>query len=272
MKVIRKVLKPILVATTLASALLTSSAFARTFDVKIPISRALNAFNIALNGVKIHLNTLGPKRGTSWYRNTSFVSIYGRRFNINIRDIPERSITRRRKWRVYINNVNSKSIRTSLSQNRINLNIQFESEGREIVGRCLYDPPGRRRSWRECRNRFSRDAHVNDARVKISFIPTAKSGTISLRNVTAKVDFNLRPTTRLCKLIKRKCESISNSIKNITTREIQRKLVSVISQRQFDLASRIRRANGFINFVRPGWRINRVRIIPRFLVVNVTTP
>lgn len=188
-----------------ALALMSCQANAATTTIKVPKAAVVAAFNTALQGTQIVLDNYGKKKGTSWLSQQSYILLpNGKKISFSI---PESTIkvTKKRRWKHYINDLRSQSIQVTAPGNTLSFDIAFESQGEEIKGKCL-------RKGKECKLKMERDIHLNNALFAISAVPTALDGSISYRSPKASFKADLKIPNRLCKTFKKLCGKIENAI------------------------------------------------------------
>jgi hypothetical protein len=189
----------------------------RAMKITIPKAAIVTAFNTALGSMSVLLQTLGKRKGTSWYNNISHIRLpTGAKWPI---PVPEYTynIGKFRKLKYYLDQMESATIQATAVGNRIRVDVRFESQGEEIKVKCI-----RRlfRKWGECSLDMERDIHLDNALLSISFVPVAYEGSISYADpkVTFKTDVKI--ASRLCQAFKGICGAIQKTIKTKLTSKV----------------------------------------------------
>jgi len=225
MKLQRLIAAPVTLGLTIASfPLLNSPAHAKTVQVSIPKAVVSTAFNAALSSTKIHLDNYGKKQGrTNWHKDTSYILFpNGAKQPI---PIPEYrfNVTKYRQLKYYIDDMNTSSIKTTISGSRIKTTLNFERQGEEIKAKCI-----RRRfkKWNECSLKMERDIHLNNSIISMSLRPVAYKGSISYANPAVDFKTDLRISSKLCQSFKGICKNIEGRIKKELTNSIESRLAN----------------------------------------------
>ncbi len=188
-----------------ALALLGMQAQAATTTIKIPKAAVVSAFNTALQSTQVRLDNYGKRQGSSWLATQSYVLLpNGKKV---VFKIPESviKINKRRQWKHYVDDMRSQSIQASAPGSALVFDIRFESQGREIKGKCL-------RKGKPCKLKMNRDIELNNANLRVSAVPTALDGSISYRSPKVKFAADLSIPNKLCKTFKKLCGKIENAI------------------------------------------------------------
>jgi hypothetical protein len=197
---------PVALLLTFSSVpLLASAARAKTVDIPVPKAAVATAFNAALSSTKIHLDSFGSKHGTSWHKDSSYVQLpNGAKKAFPISEYTF-DITKYRKLRYYVDDVNTSSIQVAINGSQIEVTAQFESQGEEIKAKCIRRRLGK---WNECSLDMERDIHRNNSILSMSLTPVAYNGSISYAN--PKVDFktDLSIPNKLCQAFSGICSKI----------------------------------------------------------------
>ncbi|MEL6461413.1 MAG: hypothetical protein AAFQ91_24805 [Cyanobacteria bacterium J06621_15] len=220
MKLQKLIAAPVTLGLTIASfPLLNSPAQAKTVEVPIPKAVVSTAFNAALSSTQIRLDNYGKKQGrTNWHKDSSYILLpNGAKTSFSI---PEYrfNITKTRQLKYYIDDMNTSSIKSTISGSRIKTTLNFESKGEEIKAKCI-----RRRfkKWNECSLKMERDIHLNNSTLSMSLTPVAYKGSISYANPAVDFKTNLRISSKLCQSFKGICKNIEGRIKNELTNSIE---------------------------------------------------
>lgn len=199
---------------------LNSPAYAKTVDVPVPKAAVAIAFNTALSSTRIHVDNYGKKQGTSWLQNSSYILLpNGIKKGFPIPEYTYK-ITKRRKWKYYVNDMNTSSIQATINGSSILATARFENQGEELKGKCL---KRRFRRWKQCGlKRIERDIHLNNAMLSVLMRPVSYQGSISYAK-DLKVDFktDVRISNKLCRVFKRVCGWIQGKIKRRLTNTIE---------------------------------------------------
>jgi hypothetical protein len=99
------------------------------------IERILNSSTIRLNNFRPDRNEFAEQEFAFFRENDSHFTIDGMRFPVN--ELNNRANFRREPYTVYINDINSRSASTSISQLQLVTQLQFESEGTEVISDCI---------------------------------------------------------------------------------------------------------------------------------------
>ena len=169
---------------------------AETVDIPVPHAVVSTAINSVITSIAVTVDNYGRKhmdgKTLSWHENTGHVHFPGvspRRINI-----PEQGVRiSHRKLRGYVNDMNLQNIKaTVLSNGRIRVDGFFESQGREIVVKCVRYVVLKRKWNKECIIKKSllvgSGGNINNARFSVILRPVVRNGGISYaKNVS--VDF-----------------------------------------------------------------------------------
>lgn len=261
-----------LVIMTLAGVVvLEAPALAETREIPIPEDLLAQALSSAIGASEIHLDNFGRRRGTSWLEDESYLELPdGTREEFSI---PEYTfeVTRFRRIRYYVNDLNSSTIQASIDGSRIALEIGFESEGEEIQARCIVR---RARRWRECSLDIERDVHLNDSVLTVRVRPVAYNGSISFADPIAAFETDVRIPNRLCRLFSGICEAIERTIDQKLTEKIQNEVESRLDRAPVKaaVAAAVREAPGVRDLLDPSWRVTQVESSGSNFIVTVERP
>jgi hypothetical protein len=263
---------PVAIGLTLSSVpLIGSAAPAKTVDIAVPKAAVAAAFNVALSSTKIHLDNFGPKDGTSWHKDSSYVQLpNGAKEPFAI---PEYTfdIIKFRKLRYYVDDVNTSSIQANINGSSIEATAQFESQGEEIKAKCIRRLFGK---WGECSLDMERDIHLNNSVLSMSLTPVAYKGSISYAN--PKVDFktDLSIPNKLCKAFSGICSKIEGKIKGELTKTIEDRLTNGLSDQKVrdKVAEAVKKAPSITNYIEPKAKITKITSQGNNFVVTVELP
>ncbi len=264
---IKRIGKSFLVGCIALSCLQTSTANAqaRLETFTIQKSAIQNTLNQALANTSIRVDNLGARNGGSFLQQDSYVSVRVRQNTEIIRrfDVPEQSFTINnaggRHLRFYVSSFNSSAIRTSLAPTRggdIIFQLNFESDGAEVQGRCVTRRGVIRRRWEECRLDLNRNAQINNATLRVWAPLTVRNGRLSYGDPKANFQADVSLDNRLCNLARRSCKTISDKVKS----DIANGLVSSVKNAMIAARPQIQRAllRTNRNFSRAGFRVVRL--------------
>ena len=252
---------------------LNSPADAKTVNISVPKAVVATAFNTALNSTKIHLHNLGPKNGTSWHKNGSYMLLpTGSKEPLPIPEFTF-NVTKWRKLKYYVNDMNTNSIQATVNGSRINADVYFDNQGEEIKAKCI-----RRRlsKWDECSLDMERDIHLNNAVFSISLTPVAYNGSISYAD--AKVDFktDIKIANKLCQAFKGVCGWLEGKIKKEMTQTIESQADTYLNNpkkgMQQTVANMVRNAPGIRSRIDPAWKVTKVASQGNNFIVTVERP
>ncbi len=146
-------------------------------EINIPFAFFAIEMQSAFQGTKVHLNNYGPRHGNSWYKgNDSFVELPAalggvkKQFSFPVKNAFP--------FRYYMNNVNLSSIQVNTSQNKLAIEFNFESNGKEIKGRCSNSI--------KCilgSDLSAPDVQMNNTKASVYLTPSARNGSISFSQV-----------------------------------------------------------------------------------------
>ena len=259
---------------TLVLALLAlglSSFTLRAETARIPIAKAdlAIALETALEPTRIHLDNYGPRHGTSWLEDDSFIELPGESAKSFSIDEYRFKVTRFRRILYYVNDLNSSTIEARANGTRIQLTVHFESQGEEIKAHCIRRRWGR---WGECKLRIERDIHLDDSEVMVSVEPVAYQGSISYANPEVTFETDVRIANRLCRAFRRLCGAIERTVdEKITAKvvgQVQRALDKATTKSA--VAASVRKTlDGIID---PSWKVIDVESAGSQFVVTVERP
>jgi len=190
--------------------LLPINAWSQTKTVELPKSVITTTLNQVLASTKIVVDNYGSKKGTSWHSDQSYILLpNGKTIKFKIPEY-KTDITKKRKWRHYINDLASQQINIYAKNNAFVLEIIFESQGEEIKGKCLKKKITKK--WAECTLKMERDIQLNNARLEIPFKITARKGGISMTKVGATFKADMKIPNKLCQMVKKICNAITGYI------------------------------------------------------------
>jgi len=265
------VFKNTLYATTILAALAPSAALAETVDISVPKSVISAAFNVALSSTSVKLDNYGPKNGTSWHKDSSYVLLPGgskKPFSIREQTF---NVTKWRKLRHYIDDMRTSNIQASVNGDRIDVSVFFESQGEEVKGKCIRRRLG---NWKECNLRLERDIHLNNAQILVSLTPVAYDGTISFANAKASFKTDIKIANKLCKAFSGICGWIEGKIKNQLTSQIEGPFNSQLnsSKVRTAVANSIKNNAAYKAIIDPSWKVTKVASSGSNFIVTVTRP
>ncbi|MBD1833311.1 hypothetical protein H6F61_11630 [Cyanobacteria bacterium FACHB-472] len=263
---------PIAIGLTFSSvALLGSAAHAKTVDIPVPKVAVATAFNVALSSTKIHLNSFGPKNGTSWHKNSSYVQLPGGSKKLFPVTEYTFDITNYRKLKYYVDDMNTSSIQATINNSSIEATAQFESQGEEIKAKCIRRLFGK---WNECSLDMERDIHLNNSILSMSLTPVAYNGSISYAN--PKVDFktDLSIPNKLCQAFSAICSKIEGRIKGELTKTIEDQLTNALNNPQVKkkVAEAVKTAPSISKYIEPKAKITKITSQGNNFVVTVELP
>ncbi|MBD1893148.1 hypothetical protein [Coleofasciculus sp. FACHB-129] len=263
---------PVVIGLTFSSIpLLGSVAHTKTVDIPVPKAAVAAAFNVALSSTKIHLNSFGSKNGTSWHKNSSYVQLPGgskKAFPISEYTF---DITKYRKLRYYVGDMNTSSIQATINNSSIEATAQFESQGEEIKAKCIRRLLGK---WNECSLDMERDIHLNNSILSVSLTPVAYNGSISYAN--PKVDFktDLNIPNKLCQAFSGICSKIEGRIKGELTKTIEDQLTNGLNNPNVKkkVAEAVKTAPSISKYVEAKAKITKITAQGNNFVVTVELP
>ncbi len=273
-----------LMAVALTSALVATPAFATSETKTITISKAAvaAAFNTALQGTQIRLDNYGgknPKKKkstnkheVSWLFQESYVRLPGgQTYKF---DIPEQSTKvgkLSRYLRHYVSDMNSQSIQVGAHGAALDLTLHFESQGREIKGKCIKKIG---KNWSPCKNKLDRDMQLDNAWVKVHLVPVAYKGGVSFKPVGAQsVDFkaDLKVLTKLCSIANNLCKNIGNAIYNKIRSTVRQQIAQRLSSNSLRTAVATQ-VKSKLSQIAPNWEVTKVASQGKNFLVTVTYP
>ncbi len=257
--------------TLLAALSWSNAAQAEIVNIPVPKSVVSTAFNAALSSFEVKLDNYGPKSGTSWLKNSSYI-----RFPSGTKkpfDIEEQTfkITKWRRFRHYVNDMRTSSIQAGVSGGRIEVSAFFESQGEEIKGKCIRKRFGK---WKQCGLNIERDIQLNNAQILMSLKPVAYKGSISYSSPTAEFKTDVKIANRLCQTFGGICGWIENVIKTKMTKSIESNLLAGLnnSKNKKAVAKAVRKASAFKNLIDPAWTITKVKSSGSNFIITVKRP
>jgi hypothetical protein len=148
-------------------------------EINIPFAFFANEMQSAFQDTKVHLNNYGPRHGNSWYKvNDSFVELPavlgGAKQNFSF------PVKNAFPFRYYMKNVNLSSIQVNSSQGRLAIEFNFESNGKEIKGRCSNSYLCVLGS-----DLSAPDVQMNNAKASVYLTPAARNGSISFSQIAS---------------------------------------------------------------------------------------
>lgn len=194
--------------------------------ITIPKAAVVTAFNAALSGFQVRLQTFGPKDGTSWYQNQSRILLpNGTSVPIRIDEYTFK-VTRFRKLRYYVDKMSSSTIQATVDGERIRIDVHFESHGEEIKAKCIRRRFGK---WGECTLDMERDVHLNDTILSISLVPVAYKGSIAYSDPRATLRTDVEIANRLCNTFAGICGWIEGKIKKELASEVEKSVLEKLN-------------------------------------------
>lgn len=263
---------PVAIGLMLSSvASIGSAAPAKTVNIPVPKAAVAAAFNVALSSTKIHLDNFGPKDGTSWHKDSSYVQLpNGAEKAFPISEFTF-DITKYRKLRYYVDDVNTSSIQATINGSSIEATAQFESQGEEIKAKCIRRRLGK---WNECSLDMERDIHLNNSVLSMSLTPVAYNGSISYAN--PKVDFktDLHIPNKLCQAFSGICSKIEGRIKGELTKTIEDRLTNGLNDQKVrdKVAEAVKKAPSISKYIGPKAKITKITSQGNNFVVTVELP
>lgn len=251
--------------------MLSSSSYAETANIPVPKAAVATAFNAVLNSTKIHLDNFGPKNGTSWLKNQSYILLpTGSKKSFPIPDYTF-EITPWRKLKYYVNDMNTNSMQVTVNGNRLNADAYFESQGEEIQARCIRRVLG---DWGECTLDMERDIHLDNAVLSMSLVPIAYKGSISYSAPKVSFKTDVKIANKLCQAFKGVCGWLENKIKQEMTQTIGSEAKSRLDENGMKqmVADQVRNAPGIRNLIDPKWKVTQVTSQGSHFIVTVERP
>jgi hypothetical protein len=150
-------------------------------EISLPLQIFANEIQSTFQSTKMRLNNYGDKHGNTWYKgNDSYVELPAslkvpkQQFSFPaMNDYP---------FRYYMNDVNLSSVQVDVAQDRLAVEFNFESSGKELKGHCatlVLCPLGE--------DLTAPDVEINNMKVTVYLTPVARYGSISFSQVD--VDF-----------------------------------------------------------------------------------
>jgi hypothetical protein len=207
-----------LVAVLGSIAWLPRAAEAEPVKLKIPKYVVATAFNAVFASTKVHVDSFGPKKGTSWLEENSYVLLpNGKKVAFELGEYKYK-INKFRYLKHYVNDMTTHEIQASVAGDRIEVDAYFESQGEELKGKCIRRLAGK---WGECTLEMERDVELDDTILSMSFVPVAYEGSISYADpeITFKTDVHIN--SKLCQAFSGICGSIEGKIRKELTESIE---------------------------------------------------
>ncbi len=274
----------VLTTVVLSTVLASTQAFAtsETKTIVIPKAAMAAAFNAALQGTQVRLDNYGSKHPkkkksknkyeVSWLSQESYVRLPGGQTYYF--DIPERSTkvgSLARYLRHYVSDMNSQSIQVGAHGSGLDFTLHFESQGREIKGKCIKRIG---ENWSPCKNKLDRDMQLDNAWVKVHLVPVAYKGGISFKPVSSQhVDFkgDLKILSKWCSIANDLCKSIGNAIYKKLRGTIRQQLAQRLSSNALRTAV-AEQVKSKLNKIAPNWKVTKVKSQGNNFLVTVTYP
>jgi hypothetical protein len=250
--------------------LLASVAQAETVNITVPKAAVATAFNGALSSTKIHLHNLGPKNGTTWHKDASYILLpTGSKVPLPIAEY-KYEINNIRHLKYYVNDLNTSSIQATVNGNRINVNANFESQGEEIKAKCVRKLAG---NWGECSLDMERDIHLDNSILSISLNPVAYNGSISYDSPSTTFKTDLKIASKLCQAFKGICGWIEGKIKTQLTPTIESQVTKSFNDPKMKqaVADAVRNSPG-INSLLKDWKVTKITSQGSNYIVTVDRP
>ncbi len=273
------------VATVVLSTVFTATpvfATSATQTIAIPKAAVAAAFNTALQGTQIRLDNYRgkePKKKkstnkneVSWLSQESYVRLPGGQTYYF--DIPERSTkvgSLARYLRHYVSDMNSQSLQVGAHGSGLDFTLYFESQGREIKGKCIKRIG---KKWSPCENRLDRDMQLDNAWVRVHLTPVAYKGGISFKPVSSQqVDFkgDLKILSKWCSIAKNACQTIGNAIYKKLRDTVRQQIAQRLSSSALRAAV-AGQVKSKINQIAPNWEVTKVTSQGNNFLVTVTYP
>ncbi|MEL6164102.1 MAG: hypothetical protein AAFR37_10185 [Cyanobacteria bacterium J06628_3] len=250
---------PIALGLTVGSfPVVNSPAYANSAEVSVPKGVVRKAFNSALSSTRVRLDNYGKKGGTTGHKNSSYI-LYpnGNKKSVSIPDY-RFNVNSRRQLRYYVDAMNTSSVRTNANGKGFKTILNFESQGEEIKTKCIRK---RFRKWKPCLLKMEKDAHLNNSKLSMSFIPVAYKGSISYKNPVVNFQTNIITNKNLCTKIKGFCKHIRGRVKNEFTRKVETSFKSGLNNPQVKAKVAKSVKNSLRNHLgkRNNWRIVSIR-------------
>lgn len=184
-------------------------------ELKIPASILTGVINNQLNGIKIHLDNYGKRRGNTWYKGGgSYVklpkSLGGSQYKF---DLPP---TNKIPFRYYVNDINLSSIKIGTYKNRFVAKFNLEENGTEVKGRCAGGGV-KKIACIKGSDSAAPDVHMKKMIASVYLTPAVRNGSLSFSNVSTDFTADIR-IGKTCKVLKALkvgniCSSIEKEIK-----------------------------------------------------------
>ena len=228
-----------------------------TVKIDVPKAMVIAAFNTGLSGMGVKIDNYGPKHGTSWLKQESFVRMPDG--SKKAFSIPEHTtnLTSIRKWRHYVDDFNSNQL-SAAAGDGVNLifTINFESQGEEVKGKCLRKKING--SWTECSLDMERDFHINNASVEVQVTLTPLSGAISYKNPQATFKADVSIPNKLCQLFGQLCKKIENLIYQGIQKAVQDALEAALNNNTIKNAVANAVKSKIQGVIDPAWQITNI--------------
>jgi len=243
-----------------ASAQTRTNTKTKTFTIQK--SAIENTLDQVLVNTTIHIDNLGARNGGSFLQQGSYVSLRVRQNTEIVRrfDVPEESFTINRiggrYLRFYVSDLNSSAIQASLAATRgssIVFQVNFESQGSEVQGRCVTRRGIVRRRWEECRLDLNRNAQINNASLRVWAPLIVRNGRLTYGDPKANFQADVSLDNRLCRLAKQSCKAISDKVKLGIARDLVVKVKDAMNAARPQIQRALLRTNR--NFSRAGFRV-----------------
>jgi|GEM_PF-2436592 len=230
---------------------------AETVKINVPKAMVVGAFNTALNMMEVKVDNYGPKSGTSWLKQQSYVRMPdGSKKSFSI---PERTtdLTKRRRWRHYVDDLNTSSM-SVVADEGIDLifKFDFESQGEEVKGKCLRKKLNG--SWTECSLDMERDFHINNTLLRVQVTLTPHLGTISYKNPKATFKADVSIPNRLCQIFGGLCSKIGNLIFNGIRDGVENAIESALNSSAIRNAVANAVKSKIPGFIDPKWQVTKI--------------
>ncbi len=273
-----------LTTVALSTVLVSTPVFATsaTQTIAIPKAAVAAAFNAALQGTQVRLDNYRgkhPKKEestnkneVSWLSQESYVRLPGGQTYYF--DVPEHSTkvgSLARYLRHYVSDMNSQSIQVGAHGSGLDFTLHFESQGREIKGKCIKRVG---KKWSPCTNKLDRDMQLDNAWVKVHLTPVAYQGGISFKPVsTQHVDFkgDLKILSKWCSIAKNLCQAIGNTIYGKLRSTVRQQIAQRLSSNALRAAV-ADQVKSKLNQIAPNWKVTKVKSQGNNYLVTVTYP
>lgn len=280
-----KSITPLALAASLALGATAVQAAQETVQITIPKAAVAAAFNTALQGTQIRLDNYrgkdpikkksGNKANVSWLSQESYIRLpNGKTFKFNIPEQERQVGSLKRYLRHYVSDFNSQSIQVGAHGTGLDLTIHFESQGREIKGKCIVWRPGQQK-WTTCKNKLDRDMQLDNAWAKLHLVPVAYKGGITYKKLsTNSVDFkgDLKVLSKLCSLANQQCQTIGNAIYNQLRGKVRQQMAAGLNREQVRARVAALVKARLSQYVDAQWTITKVASQGSNFIVTVTRP